>query len=131
MVEKKEAGPNIGRTAVAVAVAAGFVLVVIFGLICSGTYEGQTLLKAARGELSFDAAVTRVILERRMAAYGVPEADRRRLDEVLVGIPDRLEGSAEVDLRELAHLILDAGADGDITEVELAEISVFIEERTK
>ncbi|UCE26863.1 MAG: hypothetical protein JSW52_11035 [Candidatus Coatesbacteria bacterium] len=121
----------MGPVTAAVVAFAAVVLAVIFALAFSRTYDGQMLLKAFRGEISFDGAITRIILEHRTAAFGVPVGERRKLEETLPGIPDRLEGTAESDRRELADTLLEAGADGRITDGELAEISAFIEEITK
>lgn len=121
---------RIYGTVVAVVVGV-LVLIVVFGFAFSRTYDGRTLLEAAGGGISFNGAVTRIILEHRMARFGVPEAERRRLDETLTGVPGALEGTAESDRRELARLIIDSGADGEITEKELTDISVYIEEITK
>ena len=131
MKTKERRGWYLGRVAAVVVVFATAALVVAFALAFSKTYDGQVLLKAFRGEITFNGALTRIILEHRTAAFGVPVEERRNLEKTLSGIPDRLEGTAERDRRELADMLLDAGADGKITDGELVEISAFTEEITK
>jgi hypothetical protein len=131
MVRKKRKNRYLGGVAVVVVVCGTVALVVAFALTFSKTYDCQALLKAFRGEITFNGAVTRIILEHRTAAFGVPVEERRKLDETLSGIPDELEGTAERDRRDLADMLLEAGADGTITDGELAEMSAFIEEITK
>jgi hypothetical protein len=122
---------NIGALIAVIVVTLGIVssFAVVFAF--SGTYVGRTFVRVIKGDLSFDGAVTRIVLEHRMALRNVPEKERRELESVLDGIPDKLEGTAEGDRRELAGLIINAGTDGEITGIELAAISSFIEEITE
>jgi|GEM_PF-1888695 len=131
MVGKERKSRHLGSVAAVVVVCGTVALVVAFALTFSKTYDAQAVLKAFRGEITFNGAVTRIILEHRTASFGVPVEERRKFEGILSGIPDELEGTAERDQRELADMLLDAGADGKITDGELAEISAFIEEITE
>jgi hypothetical protein len=117
---------NLGVIAIVTVVAVIIISLVTLFTVFSKSYYWQTFTSMVEGDISFNEAVTRMILERRMTAYGVTEIGRRRLDETLTGIPDKLEGTAENDRRGLADLILRAGSDGNITDEELTEISKFI-----
>jgi hypothetical protein len=131
MVRGERKSRYLSSAAVVVAVFVATACVIVFTLMFSKTYDGQALFKAFRGEITFNGAVTRIILEHRTAGFGVPVEERRELEGILSGIPDELEGTAERDQRELADMLLNAGADSKITDGELAEISAFIEGITK
>lgn len=117
---------NLGIVTIVAVVVVSIVSLIALFTVFSRSYCWQTFTSAIRGDISFDEAVTRIILERRMEACGVPEIERRRLDKTLTGIPDKLEGTPESDRRDLADLILRVGSDGEITDEELTEISKFI-----
>jgi hypothetical protein len=119
-------GSNLKAVALVTVVAVCLISVAALFTVFSKSYYWQTFISTARGDISFDEALTRIILERRMTAYGVTEVERRRLDEALIGIPDKLEGTAESDRRDLADLIIRVGSDGEIADEELTEISEFI-----
>lgn len=122
---------NLNVMAIIALITVSLISAAVLFMVFSKTYYLQTLITIIRGEISFDQAVTRIILDRRMVVYGVPEVERRRLDEALVGIPDKLEGTAESDRRELAELILKVGSDGEIEDGELTQISEFVERISK